>query len=188
MLKPKEHLYLLRLFALCSLLFGVVASANAGDTSKPPVEIPFQPSKIGETYKFQVNVVEQLTYAIKVYFYVVLPSKWSHFFDRQSPEDQKRLSMILSGSIRNSQGELMEAGVPAKFRVQIFKNETGEKIVDELAERPKTYAAYMGRYATLTTKSLSAGLYTISVEYIAGAPELAPLHAKISFARAHHGK
>ncbi len=188
MLKLKNFLYWLKICVLSPLLFGIFTSANASDASKPPVPIPFQPSKVGEVYTFQVNVVEQLTYAVLVYFYLTLPNKWSHFFDNESPEDEKRLAAMLGGTRKAESGEWVEPGVPAKFRVQIMQSRNQKIVLDELVEQPKTGSSYMGRYATLTTKNLPPDLYTIRVEYVAGAPELAPLHAKILFARAHHGK
>ena len=188
MLKLRKLLYLLKNNVLCSLLFGLVASANAGDASKPPISIPFQLAKIGAVYTFQVHVIEQLTYAINIYFYLTLPNKWPHFLDNESPEEERRLGIILGGARKTESSKWIEPGVPAKFRVQIIQNETGKHVLDELVERLETNPAYMGRYATLATKNLPIGLYTISVEYIYGAPELAPLYAKISFARAHHGK
>jgi hypothetical protein len=117
-----------------------------------------------------------------------LPKKWSHFIDKESTEEEWRLGVILGSPRKTESGEWIEPGVPAKFRVQIIQNETGKHVLDEIVERPETDAAYMGRAATLATKNLPIGLYTISVEYISGAPELAPLYAQISFARAHHGK
>lgn len=74
MLKLRNFLYWLKICVLSPLLFGLVTSTNASDARKPPVSIPFQPSKVGEVYTFQVNVVEQLTYAVKIYFYLTLPN------------------------------------------------------------------------------------------------------------------
>lgn len=167
--------------------FGSIAKANGLD--KPPVDIPFYPQKVGETYSFDVNVIEQLTYSIGVRFYLVLPNKWSHFLDKdESPEDARHLSEILGGARTTESGEWVEPGVPAKFRVQIVEKSSKAIFLDELISQPKTRATYMGRYAELVTKALPTGIYAIHIEYLYGARDLAPLHAKILFARAHHGK
>ncbi|MCA3033074.1 MAG: DUF5625 family protein [bacterium] len=171
---------------LASPVFSVGAAESAPQV--PPIEIPFNTKKIGEKYTFEVNVVEQLTYAVDVRFYITLPNKWSHLFDKESPEENKQLFKILGGARKNESGEWVEPGVPIKFRVQILQGKTQEIILDKLVDHPGTAAAYMGRYATLAAKNLPAGVYTVRIEYLEGAAELASLHAKIWFARAHHGK
>ena len=178
-----------KFFALVLIFIGLVSGVSAGDVSKPPVELSFDPKKIGETYSFDVNVVEQLNYLVGIRFYLNLPNKWSHFFDKDpDPQEAKRFYEILGAPKKIASGEWVEAGVPAKFRVQIIQKESGKIVSDELISNPKTRAHAYGRTADLVTQGLQEGLYSIFVEYLDGAPELAPLHAKILFSRAHHGK
>lgn len=176
------------IFFMTMALLGLPSGAAESEPQTPPFEIPFNTKKIGETYTFEVNVVEQLTYAVDVRFYITLPNKWSYLFDKQSSEEHKELFKVLGGARKTEAGAWVELGVPAKFRVQILQSKNQEVILDNLIDHPGTAAAYMGRYATLATKNLPAGLYTVRVDYLEGSAELAPLHAKILFARAHHGK
>lgn len=176
------------IFFMTIASFGSSSDAADAELKVPPFEMPFDTKKIGATYIFEVNVIEQLTYAVDVRYYVTLPNKWSHFFDKQSPEEHKHLFEILGGARKTESGEWVERGVPAKFRVQILQGKNQEIILDNLIDHPGTAATYMGRYATLVAKNLPAGLYTVRVDYLEGAAELAPLRAKILFARAHHGK
>lgn len=184
----RKFFYLRKIFTLVLIFLGFVSSVSAGDVSNPPIKLPFYPQKVGETYLFDVNVVDQLTYSVDVRFYLTLPNKWSHFFDKEDPQEAKRLHEILGGAKNIAPGEWIEPGVPAKFRVQIIQKANNKIVLDELINRPETSATYMGRYAVLASKNLPVGTYAIRVEYLEGAPELAPLHAKILFARAHHGK
>lgn len=176
------------IFFITIASFGLSSGAAESAPQVPPFEIPFNTKKIGETYTFEVNVVEQLTYVVDVHFYITLPSKWSHFFDKESPEESKQLFKVLGGARKTESGEWVEPGVPIKFRVQILQGKTQEIILDKLVDHPGTSAAYMGRYVTLATKNLPVGLYTVRIDYLEGAAELASLHSKIWFARAHHGK
>lgn len=134
-----------------------------------------------------MNIVEQLTYSVDVRFYINLPSKWSHYFDKEPPEEESRIGEILGGG-KFVNHDWVEFGVPAKFRVQIIQKANSKIILDESINRPRTSATYMGRYAVLATKTLPTGKYSIRIDYLDGGPELAPLYAKILFARAHHGK
>jgi len=172
-----------------SLMFFVFGQqVYAEDFHKPPIELPFHPNKVGGAYAFNADVTEQLTYSVDIRFYIARPNKYSHFFDKDSPEDAKRLADILGGPRNVAMGEWVEPGVPAKFRVQIIQKTDNKPVLDELVDHPKTSATYAGRYTTLASKNLPIGAYTIRIEYLDGAPELAPLHARILFARAHHGK
>lgn len=173
---------------LVLILLGLGPGASASDASKPPIELPFYPQKVGEVYAFDVNIVEQSTYSVDVSFYIKMPSKYSHLFDKESPEDAKRLFDILGGARKIGPREWIEPGVPAKFRIQIIRKMDGEFVLDELVDHPKTGITYMGRYAVLATKKLPPAQYSIRIEYLEGVSELAPLYAKILFARAHHGK
>jgi len=176
-------------FNLVFIFFGFVSSVSASDVSKPPIELPFYPQKVGEIYSFDVNVVEQLTYLVGIRFYLIFPNKWSHFFDKDpDPQEAKRFYEILGAPKNIAPGEWIEPGVPAKFRVKIIKKENGNIILEELVNHPKTRAHAYGRTADLVTQGLPEGLYSIRIEYLEGAPEIAPLNAKILFARAHHGK
>lgn len=171
------------------LVFCFCQHVNANALSTPPVELPFYPNKVGGTYAFDVNVVEPLTYSVNVRFYLTLPNKWSHFFDdNPDPQEAKRFYEILGGARNVAPGEWIETGIPAKFRVQIVNKADGNVVVNEIIDHPKTAAIAYGRYASLVKKPLSIGVYSISIEYLEGSAELAHLTAKISFARAHHGK
>lgn len=185
----RKFLDLRNTFTLALIFFGFVSSVSAGDVSKPPIELPFYPQKVGEIYTFDVNIVEQLTYLVGIRFYLILPNKWSHFFDKDpDPQEAKRFYEILGAPKNIAPGEWIESGVPAKFRVQIIKKESSKIVLDELVNHPKTRAHAYGRTADLVTQGLPEGYYSIRIEYLDGAPELAPLHAKILFTRAHHGK
>lgn len=175
-------------FFIAVMAFLISSKVGASDEKTPPIEVPFYPQKVGSVYIFDVNVVEQLTYAIDVRFYLKLPNKWSHFFDKDlDPQEAKKFYEILGGA-RLVNHEWVEPGVPAKFRVQIINKASKKIILNELISRPATSAAYMGRYAVLANANLPIGLYEIRLEYLEGASELWPLYAKIWFARAHHGK
>lgn len=171
--------------ALMSVAF--LSSANAGSISKPPTNIPISFQKIGQIYSFDVDVIEQSNYSVKIKFYLTLPNKWSHFFDKESPEQSRRLYEIL-GRATLTNNKKIDLGVPAKFRVQIYSKSKNLMILDEIVERPTTGSTYMGRYAVLTTNVLPVGIYSVRVHYLQGSPELAQLHAKVSLAKAHHGK
>jgi hypothetical protein len=176
-----------KMLALGSIMFSFSLNANADIASKPPINIPLHLQNIGQTYRLEANVIEQSRYSITIRFYITQPNKWSHFFDKNSPEEGLRLNAIL-GSGPNEVGKWVDSGVPATFRVQIIQGMDQRAIVDKVISQPKTDATYMGRYATLVEEKLQAGTYTIIVDYVAGVPELGPLHAKITFAKAHHGK
>lgn len=187
--KSRNRFPILRaLFFIMLTSFGLTLRAGETRFQEPPIDLLFTLNRVGQIYTFDVNITEQLTYSIDVRFHLTLPSKWAHFFDKESPADSIRIHEILGGSRKNELGEWIEPGVPAKFRIQIIQKTSKAVILDELIDRPKTSSTYMGRYATLATKNLPIGAYTIRIDYLEGAPELAPLHATILFARAHHGK
>lgn len=171
--------------ALMSVAF--LSSANAGSISKPPTNIPISFQNVGQIYSFDVDIVEQWNYSVDIRFYLTLPNKWSHFFDKESPEQSRRLYEIL-GRTTLANNKKIDLGVPAKFRVQIYSQSKNTMILDELVERPETNATYMGRYAVLATNVLPVGIYSVRVQYLQGSPELAQLHAKVSLAKSHHGK
>lgn len=183
----QNTLDLRRAFALVLALIGFVSTVSADDPDKPPIELPFYVKETGKTYSFDVQIVEQLTYSVTLRFYLTLPNKWSHFFDKELPEEESRIGELLGGA-RLIDGNWVELGVPTKFGIKIFQKYDGSVMLDEYISRPKTAAMYMGRYAVLTSKSLSPGIYSIQIDYLEGAPELAPLRAKLLFARSHHGK
>ena len=169
--------------------FGLSANTKGAESQIPPFSVPFDTKKIGETYNFTANVTEQLNYAISLEFYIITPNKWSHFFDKkQDPEESRKLYETLGGARVTESGKWVEPGVPAKFRVQIINANSKEVLLDKLVDHPESGAFAYGRYATLATQNMPKGLYNIRIEYLEGAPELAPLHTEISFARAHHGK
>ncbi len=184
-----NFLYARKVFALVLIFIGFVSGVSADDVSNPPIELSFYPEKIGETYSFDVNISEQFIYSIGILFYLTLPNKWSHFLDKDPDlQEAKRFYEILGASKKIASGAWVEAGVPAKFRVQIIEKKSGKIVSDELVSNPKTRAHAYGRTADLVTQGLQEGLYSIRVQYLDGAPELAPLHAKVMFARAHYGK
>jgi hypothetical protein len=150
-------------------------------------------------YTFDVKLDDTLISAIVLHFYITLPLDLAkpgrsylfwHFFDKKvSPEESRKLHDILGGARRIAPAQWVEPGVPIKLRVQIIQKLDGKLMLDELVDHPKTNAAYMGRYTNLVEKYLlSPGVYTVRIEYLEGAPELAPLYGKISFSRAYTGK
>ncbi len=187
-MKPRKCLLaVLGIFFMALAAVGFTSFAGELKPEVPPFNLPFDTKKIGEVYTFDVKVVDQLTYAVNMRFYITEPNKYSHFFDRELPEDERRLHTILGGGGFINH-EWIEAGVPAKFLVQIFQQPENILLIDKIVSHPKTSATYMGRYADLVQKNLPVGIYTIRIAYLEGGAELAPLHAKIQFARAHHGK
>lgn len=177
---------MLKKILVCIWLALIGSGANAADVSNPPIELPFDPGKIGEEYSFDVDVTQRLTYLIGIRFHLVMPNKWP-VFDREPTSQEARRFYELLGAPQNiAPGEWIELGVPAKFKVRIIQDQN--TIFDDVINRPKTRAHSFGRTADLAHISLSAGRYTIRIEYLDGVPELAPLHAIILFARAHHGK
>lgn len=179
---------ILYLFFVVLVFIGFAPTCGAHDIDEPPIELPFFPKKIGESYSFDVNLVEQLNYSVDVRFYLILPNKWLPFIERKpDPKEAQNFHKILGGG-EFVNHEWIEHGVPAKFRVQVIRTQDNKIILDELVSNPKTLAFSYGRYAQLIRKSLAVGFYTIRLEYLEGAPELAPLHASILFGRANHGK
>jgi len=183
-LLPLGFLYFIALASLGS-------SSNAAtklEPHAPPFTLPFDTKKIGQTYTFDVKIAEPLVYAVRLRFYINKPSKYSHFLDSYSLEDDKRLRTILGGAVLADSGTWIEPGVPAKFLVQINTSADNKPLLSELIDHPKIASMHMGRYTDLVQKKLSAGIYTIRVGYLQGDPELGTLQAEILFARAHHGK
>ncbi|MFY0570089.1 DUF5625 family protein [Archangium lansingense] len=178
----------LRVILLFLILLGFSPIGRASDSGSPPIELPFHPQNVGAAYSFDVNVIEEQTYSVFLRFYIKEPNKYFQVFDKESPEDAKRISAILGGARKTGATEWSEPGVPAKFRVQIIRKTDGGSVLDELVDHPKSSAMYMGRYVSLATKNLPVGSYTVRLEYLEGAAELAPLRAQISFAKSHHGK
>jgi len=177
---------------------GFVHDANAEDIKQPPVIVDFYPNKVGNVYTFDLSLETSRTVAITVNFYITLPLYLSkpgrsyflwHFFDKESPEEARRLSDLLGSARKIMSGQWVESGVPAKFRVKIFQKTNEKLILDKIVDHPKTLSVYMGRYANLVDKyTLLPGVYTVRIEYLEGAPELAPLYGKILFSRAYTGK
>lgn len=160
---------------------------HARNEAKPPVEINFYPKNIGSTYTFQVEITEQANYSIELRLYRKMPSKLFGLFENESVEDSIYLNKILRGPEKTRSNNWIEMGMPAKFRVTIVNKENAI-VFDEVVENIKTLPVYMGRYGLLAKKSLPQNLYKISIKYIHGAADLEPLHGKIVFAKAHHGK
>ncbi len=188
-LKPINLPDFLRHFIQWTLWLFLATHAHADSTDTPPIEAPFNPKYTGEVYSFQANILEQMAYSVDICLYIKAPSKWPHFFDEKpTPEEAKRFYAIFGGGRKTESGRWSTPEVPAIFRIQLIRDKTKEVILDERVNRPEAIPSAYGRYATLAVKTLPAGLYTIRIEYIYGAPELAPLYAKIQLTRAHHGK
>ena len=170
---------------ILSLTF--ISTSYGKDLNNPPIEIPFSTQNVGQTYNFDVNIKQQQTYGINLNFYLKLPNRWSHFLDKESPEDARRISDIL-GSPKLVNHQWVEPGVPAKFRVQIIQRPANKVVLDQLINTPPTNAAYMGRHAILAEQELPKGTYNIRISYLEGSAALAPLQAKIIFSKAYHGK
>lgn len=174
--------------ALAIASLGLPSDAAESRLQAPPFNLPFDPKKPGKTYTFNVKVTDPFVYEVSLRFFITRPSKYSHFFDRVSVEESKRLHAILGGAVLVAPGSWLEVGVPAKLFIQILTSPENKLLLSELVDHPKTAATYMGRYATLAQSKLSAGVYTVRVEYLEGSPDLEPLYAEISFAKAHRGK
>jgi hypothetical protein len=174
--------------ALLFLIFCFLMGATAGESSTPPVVLEFFPQKVGHSYTLDVKTIEKSSYAITARFYLEKPKRSFWFSQKQTPEEAARLSHILGGLAKASSGEWVERGVPAQFRVRVFRGTDGKVIVDKLVSRPETNAAYMGRYSILASETLPAGHFKVQIDYLDGAPELASLYAVFMVAKAHHGK
>ncbi len=173
-----------KILTLVLVSLGLVSNASAGTAMK----WPFDPKNVGQTYTFEVNVVEHHIYSVDLRFFLTVPNKWSHFLDKKAdPQEAKRFNEVLGmgGFVDHI---WIEPGVPVKLRVQIIQKSDGQVVLDELISRPKTMASGYGRYADLARKSLPVGTYSIRIDYLEGAPELASWPAEILFTRAHHGK
>ena len=177
------------------LLFVAISSfllfflPNSGARTSP-TSSPFDTKKIGETYVFDVKVVDHFAYAVSLHLYISRPSQISHLFDDESIENAVRLREILVGAIPSDEEDSSKPGipVPAKFLVQIYSASENKLILSELVDHPRSSAAYMGRYMYLAQKELSPGLYTVRVEYLYGAPGLGDLQAEIMFYKMLPGK
>jgi hypothetical protein len=176
------------IFFMTMALLGSSSGAAESEPLEPPFTLPFDTKKTGEAYTFHVKVIDPLVYAVGLRFYITRPSKYSHFFDRESVEEEKRLHAILGGAVSADSGNWTEPGVPAKFLVQIHALADKKLFLSEVVDHPKIAAMYMGKHTNLVQTKLSPGVYAVRVEYLQGDPKLWPLQADISFARAHHGK
>ncbi len=161
---------------------------NRNDPSKPRINLPFDLKKVGETYSFDVNLRGPLTCSLDVKFFIAAPNKWSRLLDKNRGIEEERRFYDLLGGSKLINHEWIEPGVPAKFRVQFIQKEGNKVILDKIVDHPKTGESYMGRYTILAQDTLQAGTYTIRLDYLEGAPELAPLYAEIRFSRAYTGK
>jgi hypothetical protein len=129
---------------LALILPGLTLIFGAGDPRKIPIELPFYPDKVGDIYTFDVNVVEPMEYLVAVRFYLILPNKWSRFFDKKwDSQESKRFDEILGVEFVN---QWIDHGVPAKFRIQIIKKVNDKIILDELVDHPGTRGSTYGTF------------------------------------------
>jgi hypothetical protein len=173
------------LLAALSLVVGVAFGA---ENLIPPLRWPTPLLRPGQLISHEVQVKEPQQYAVSLDLYITLPSRFSSFFDHESAEEAQQLSRILGASEKLASGAWQEAGVPGAFNVRVIDQSTGLALCDQAVHHPRTMATYMGRTARLVALQLPTGTYLIQVDALSVAPELAPLHTFVSFARAHHGK
>lgn len=133
-----------------------------------------------------MNLLEPVTCDLSLRFYIVALNKWSYLLDKYpGPQEEDRFYKIVGNKELNNDNE---PRMPVKLRVQIIQQADNKILLDEVVAYPESSSAYMGRNATLFDKTLQAGRYTIRIDYLEGAPELAPFPAEIWFSRAYTGK
>jgi Domain of unknown function (DUF5625) len=175
--KVLSTLQIIFLLALTSL--GLTSCAGEPKIYKPPLLLPFDPGHVGSKTEFEVKIVEKRNYLLGI-----------RFFIKATPEEAIRVGKVL-GASKQIPGSIkfVELGVPATFRVQIYKQPGNQELLNELVDHPKTRVGGIGRTADVVSVDLEPGNYSVKLEYVQGAPELAALlPAEIIFAKSHHGK
>lgn len=159
-------------------LLGLTSCAEKSKLQKPPIHLPFDAAQVGSKTTFEVKIVEKNEYLLGVVFSI-----------EKTPGESTRVGKILGMPYQQtSTGQWLELGLPASFRVRIYKQPDNEELLNKIVDHPKTRAGHLGRTADIALIPLNEGIYSITLEYLQGAPELAALPAKIVFSEAHHGK
>lgn len=165
------------MFFMVLASFGLTSCADEPKLKKPPFELPFDAGSVGSKTNFEVEIIEKNEYLLGIVFFI-----------KKTPEEAIRVGKILGASQQIGPAQWVEYGVPATFLVQIYKQPGNEELLNKLVDHPKTRPEDIGRTADIVRIILVPGSYSIKIEYIQGASELASLPSKISFSRAHHGK
>jgi hypothetical protein len=134
------------------LLFAITAfvlSANCAcaKDNVVPVMVPIDSQWIAKPMEVKFTIKDRVNYAINMDFFLTEPSRISHFFDKHSYEQSRRLWLALGGEIID--GRSNDRGFPGDIHVQV-KNRNGETVHEQTVVKPKTHARYMGRYTYLT--------------------------------------
>ncbi|WP_265287761.1 DUF5625 family protein [Verminephrobacter eiseniae] len=178
MSKPRKWLSTLRvMFFMVLASFGLTSCAEESEYGKLPFSLPFDAGRVGSKTDFKINVIEKNKYRLSIVFAI-----------KNIPEESKRIGKILGIPQRIGPAQWIERGVPAQFLVRVYKQPGNDELLNELVNHPKSSAGYVGRWADIVDIRLEPGNYSVTLEYMQGAPELAALPAKIVFARAYHGK
>ncbi|MCA1323159.1 DUF5625 family protein [Herbaspirillum sp. alder98] len=176
-----------KLFVLLLLLIEISCLAGCeSPTGDGPHALPYRMKfdlwDVGAGYEFQVKVGKPGMYAISLSLYLRDLNEYSHFFDKKETREESAFLMKMMGSKYDpGTREWVSIGIPATFRVRLFRNSDKHQLYDRLITRPWTGGTYMGRYTYLAQQELPPGTYTIRFNYLEGARELFQLKGMIGF-------
>ena len=166
----------LPLFALTALLLST--NYAAAKENRVPVMVPISSEWIAKPFDVQFTIKERVQYVSSMEFYITEPSRISHFFDKESPEESRRLWLALGA----------DRGFPGDIQVKVMSSK-GEAVYEQTVVRPKTHARYMGRYANLTPlNKLAPGTYKIRLTCLDCSADLAGLKYRFGIVVPYHGK
>jgi|GEM_PF-1210385 len=166
----------LSLFALTALLLST--NYAAAKENIVPVMVPIGSEWIAKPFDVQFTIKERVQYVSSMEFYITEPSRISHFLDKESPEESRRLWLALGA----------DRGFPGDIQVKVMSSK-GEAVYEQTVVRPKTHARYMGRYANLTPlNKLAPGTYKIRLTCLDCSADLAGLKYRFGIVVPYHGK
>lgn len=163
---------------ICLFCLGLIACVGNTNAQVPPFSIPMDLSAARGVERLSLKIESPATYTVDIRF----------FGKDGSPAEMERMYKALGGAQLDPNGTWNEVGVPATYRVRIFRRGVGKPVLDEQLSHPKTNAAYRSRYATLVAPRLEIGEYQVELNYLNDSSEVLPLSARISVNFLHHGK
>lgn len=178
----------IHLALLVSALF-CLSTTSKCMANTPPVEQAFDLRNVGSKTSIEVRVVEKNEYQLSLRLFIKKPNRFSHIFDKSIPTEERLTAEKKMGApTLVSPGKWEESGAPITIKILVTKKPGDNQIANNTVINPKTSSIYMGRTADLIRLKLDPGHYTITTEYINGAPGIFEFPAELAFTKAHHGK